>query len=161
MIVIEPMSSPEDARAFKELNLEWITALFGVEPADLHTLDNPRRIVDDGGQVLIAREGDDRVGCVALVAEEPGVFEISKMAVTPRIRGRGVGRSLLDAAIDRAAALGATSLFLASNARLAPAVHLYEAVGFVHVQPEQLRPIPYDRADVFMKFDLGQKVSPV
>ncbi|MCC3312571.1 acetyltransferase [Nocardia africana] len=86
--------------------------------------------------MLIARDGDDRVGCVALVAEDPGVFEISKMAVAPRVRGRGIGRLLLNAAIDHARACGATSLFLASNGRLADAVHLYESVGFVHVPPE-------------------------
>ncbi|OBA52925.1 acetyltransferase [Nocardia sp. 852002-20019_SCH5090214] len=161
VILVEPMSGPADAAAFEELNLEWITALFGVEPADLATLGNPQRIVTDGGQVLIARDGDDRVGCVALVAEDPGVFEISKMAVAPRVRGRGIGRLLLNAAIDHARACGATSLFLASNGRLADAVHLYESVGFVHVPPEQLRPIPYDRADVFMKFDLAEQVSSV
>lgn len=152
------MSTSADARAFKELNLEWITALFGVEPADLATLDHPDRIVAAGGQVLIAREGGERVGCVALVAAEPGVFEISKMAVSPLVRGRGIGRRLLNAAVERARELGATSLFLASNRRLADAVHLYESVGFVHVPPDQLHPIPYDRADVFMRLDLDSRV---
>ncbi|MFJ4652351.1 GNAT family N-acetyltransferase [Nocardia sp. NPDC088792] len=158
MTLIEPMSTAADARAFKTLNLEWIDALFGVEPADLVTLDHPERIVAAGGQVLVARDGGDVVGCVALVAEEPGVFEISKMAVTPRVRGRGIGRLLLNAAVEYAREHGATSLFLASNARLADAVHLYESVGFVHVPPTELRPIPYDRADVFMKFELRDRV---
>lgn len=152
------MSTAAHARAFKTLNLEWIDALFGVEPADLATLDHPEQIVADGGQVLVARDGEDIVGCVALVAEEPGVFEISKMAVTPRARGRGIGRLLLNAAVGYARVHEATTLFLASNARLADAVHLYESVGFVHVPPAELRPIPYDRADVFMKLDLRERV---
>ncbi|MEU6579685.1 GNAT family N-acetyltransferase [Nocardia sp. NPDC046763] len=153
-IVVAPMSSPDDARAFKDLNLEWIETIFSVEPADLATLDNPQAIVDYGGEVLIARLDGEAVGCVALVQEEPGVFELSKMAVSPRFRGRGIGRVVLATAIERVRDLGATEFFLASNARLASAVHLYEAMGFVHVPPSELPPSPYDRADVFMRYPL-------
>ncbi|MFB7722648.1 GNAT family N-acetyltransferase [Nocardia sp. NPDC056100] len=153
-ITVEPMTTAADARAFKDLNLEWITELFAVEAADLVTLDHPQRIVDEGGRVLIARAGAEAAGCVALVAEGHGVFELSKMAVSPRFQGRGIGRVLLRAAIEQARALGATSLILASNSKLAPAVHLYESIGFVHVPPSELPPTPYDRADVFMRYDL-------
>ncbi|WP_405485567.1 GNAT family N-acetyltransferase [Nocardia sp. NBC_00511] len=153
-IVVAPMTTADDARAFKSLNLEWIEAFFTVEPADLVTLDNPRRILDDGGQVLIARLHGEAVGCVALVAEGDGAYEVSKMAVTPRVRGRGIGRVVLRAALDHARAQGANSLFLASNSQLASAVHLYEAMGFTHVPPSDLPPSPYDRADVFMRYDL-------
>ncbi|MVU81889.1 GNAT family N-acetyltransferase [Nocardia sp. ET3-3] len=148
------MSSPADARAFRDLNLEWIEKFFSVEPADLATLDNPQAIVDGGGEVLIARLGDVPVGCVALVQEHPGVFELSKMAVSPRFQGHGIGRKLLETAIERVPALGAKEFFLASNARLASAVHLYESLGFVHVPPSELPPSPYDRADVFMRYPL-------
>ncbi|WP_218003377.1 GNAT family N-acetyltransferase [Nocardia concava] len=160
-IVVAPMSSPadslafkDDAVAFKDLNLEWIEAFFSVEPADLITLDNPQAIVDGGGEVLIARLDGEPVGCVALVQEHPGVFELSKMAVSPRFRGRGIGRAILATAIERVRDLGAKEFFLASNARLASAVHLYESMGFVHVPPSELPPSPYDRADVFMRYPL-------
>ncbi|MTE17404.1 GNAT family N-acetyltransferase [Nocardia sp. CT2-14] len=152
--MVAPMSSPDDARAFKDLNLEWIETIFAVEPADLAILDNPRAIVEHGGEVLIARLDGEAVGCVALVQEEPGIFELSKMAVSPRLRGRGIGRVVLATAIERVRALGAKEFFLASNARLASAVHLYEAMGFVHVPPSELPPSPYDRADVFMRYPL-------
>ncbi len=153
---IETMSTPAHARAFKELNEEWIRAYFTLEPADSALLDNPEReIVAKGGRVLIARVGDEIVGCGAVVPEGHGVYEISKMAVSPRYRGQGIGRLVLAAAIDAARELGATTLILASNRKLANAVHLYESMGFVHVPPEELPPSPYDRADVFMKYDLN------
>ncbi|AYF78604.1 GNAT family N-acetyltransferase [Nocardia yunnanensis] len=148
------MASAADARAFKDLNMEWIEAIFAVEPADLATLDHPERIVAGGGEVLIARIDGVPVGCAALVQEHPGVFELSKMAVSPRFQGRGIGRVVLAAAIERVRALGAREFFLASNARLAPAVHLYESMGFVHVPASELPPSPYDRADVFMRYPL-------
>jgi len=154
-IVVAPMSSPADARAFKVLNEQWITTLFTLEPADSAVLDDPHTaVVAKGGQVLLARDGDEIVGCVALVPEGHGVYEISKMAVSPEHRGRGFGRILLQAAIDHARTLGATALFLGSSTKLATAVHLYEQAGFVHVPPHEIGPMPYDRADVFMRLDL-------
>ncbi len=75
------------------------------------------------------------------------------MTIAPELRGRGAGRRLLQAAIDCARDRGAGSLFLGSSTKLAPAVHLYEALGFVHVPPETLH-MPYARATVFMRLDL-------
>lgn len=149
------MSGPADARAFKELNEEWIVELFTLEPADSVKLDNPEReIVAKGGHVLIARDGEDIVGCVALVAEGDGVFELSKMAVARNRRGRGLGRIILREAIDYARRRHATTLFLGSSTKLADAVHLYESIGFVHVPSDQIGPMPYERADVFMRYEL-------
>ncbi|MGY4859347.1 GNAT family N-acetyltransferase [Cryobacterium sp. AP23] len=154
-LVIEPMASADDARAFRELNEEWIDRLFTLEDADRALLNDPdAAIVARGGQVLIARIGTDRVGCVALVPTGNGVFELSKMAVAPHLRNRGAGRTLILAAIDLAARLGATSLFLGSSTRLPSAVHLYESVGFSHVPAERVGPMPYARADVFMELVL-------
>jgi putative acetyltransferase len=156
VITIDSIATPEDAAAFARLNAEWITAHFTLEAKDRETLADPfGRYVEPGGDVLLARDGDAVLGCVAL---EPGgdgrAFELSKMAVAPAAQGHGLGRRLLEAAIERARALGATTLFLGSNRRLAPAVHLYEAVGFQHVPREDIGPMPYDRADVFMRLEL-------
>jgi putative acetyltransferase len=154
-LVIGPLASDADARAFKMLNEEWITRLFTLESADTATLNDPvGAIVDRGGQVLIARLGEDRVGCVALVPTGAGVFELSKMAVRPELRGHGAGRQLITAAIALAGRLGAASLFLGSSTRLPAAVHLYESVGFTHVPAERIQPMPYARADVFMELVL-------
>ena len=74
----------------------------------------------------------------------------------PAARGRGTGRQLLNAAVDRARALGACSLFLGSNRRLTTAVGLYESAGFHHVPRERVGPLPYARADVFMELPLAR-----
>ncbi|PXA69843.1 GNAT family N-acetyltransferase [Cryobacterium arcticum] len=149
------MSSDADARAFRELNEEWITSLFTLEDADRALLNDPvGRILGTGGAVLIARLGVDAVGCVALVPTGDGVFELSKMSVSPALRNRGAGRRLILAAIEKAAELGATSLFLGSSTKLPSAVHLYESVGFTHVPAERIGPMPYARANVFMELEL-------
>jgi putative acetyltransferase len=156
VITIDSIATPEDAAAFARLNEEWITAHFTLEAKDRETLADPfGRYVEPGGDVLMARHGDEVLGCVALEPDGDGrVFELSKMAVAPAAQGHGLGRRLLEAAIARARELGATALFLGSNRRLAPAVHLYESVGFHHVARKDIGPMPYDRANVFMRLDL-------
>ena len=80
------------------------------------------------------------MGCVALIPMEDGTYELSKMAVSPAMRGKGIGRQLLEHVIAHARAAGMRRLFLGSNSVLANAVHLYESVGFTHVSPASLPP---------------------
>ncbi|MFE4516218.1 GNAT family N-acetyltransferase [Kitasatospora sp. NPDC056783] len=153
--VVSSIASPGDADAFRALNEEWISRLFTLEEADRAVLGDPfGHIVDPGGDVLLAREPGNGavVGCVALLAHPDAVFELAKMAVTPGAQGRGIGRRLVAAAIDRARELGAARLFLGTNSGLAPALHLYEEAGFVRITRDRL-PVAdyYARADVLME----------
>ena len=152
---ITSMITPAEAEAFQTLNEEWISRIFTMEESDRKTLDDPfGAVVDRGGDVLIVRDGEEIVGCVAIVPGRDGAFELSKMAVTPAARGRGLGRRLVQAAVDRARELGAVTIFLGSSTKLPNAVHLYEAAGFQHVPAEQIQLAPYARADVFMELVL-------
>lgn len=157
LIEIRSLAPDDDATAFRTLNEEWITRYFTLEAKDLETLNNPAHsILLKGGHIFMAYAGSEAVGCVALIPMQDCVYELSKMAVSPQLRGRGIGRRLLQHAIAQARSVGARSLFLGSNTRLKDAVHLYESVGFRHVKPETLPPMPYSRADVFMEITLGQ-----
>lgn len=149
---IRSLAPDDDATAFRILNEEWITRCFTLEAKDRETLNNPAHsILLKGGHIFMAYAGSEAVGCVALIPMQDGVYELSKMAVSPHMRGRGLGRRLLQHAIAQARSIGARSLFLGSNTQLKDAVHLYESVGFRHVKPESLPPMPYSRADVFME----------
>jgi putative acetyltransferase len=155
-IEIRSLMPADDATAFRTLNEEWITRYFTLEAKDRETLNDPvHSILRKGGHIFMAYAGAEAVGCVALIPMRDGVYELSKMAVSPHLRGRGIGRRLLQHAIAEARSIGAKSLFLGSNTRLKDAVHLYESVGFRHVKRERLPPMPYSRADVFMEMPLG------
>ena len=155
-IVIEPLATEADVQAFRMLNEEWITRYFALEAKDRATLGDPQtKILDKGGRIFMVRQAGETVGCVALIAEGDGVYELSKMAVAPGMRGLGIGRRLLEYTIAQAKALGARALYLGSSRKLPNAVHLYESVGFVHVAPDKLPPAEYTRADVFMELQLA------
>lgn len=143
---------PADADAFFELNREWIQRYFWLEPADLEVLWNPQTaILDKGGRIVIAERNGVCVGCCALLAMGPGEYELAKMAVAPAERRHGIGRRLMTAAIALAEELGATRLYLESNATLPGAIALYESMGFRHLPKERIKPSHYARADVFME----------
>ncbi len=147
LLDFEPALAPD----FERLNREWLEALFTVEPIDARVLGDPQRyVIEPGGQILFARAGDTIVGTAALKYEGSGRYELTKMAVTAAARGLGAGRRLGEAVIDRFHELGGSSLYLESHSSLAPALALYESLGFRHCP----RPAPseYARSDVYMEF---------
>lgn len=143
---------PGDAEAFFELNREWIQRYFWLEPADLEVLWHPQEaILDAGGRIFMAVRREARVGCCALIPIAPGEYELAKMAVSPAERRQGIGRRLIETAITEADSMGATRLYLESNAILPGAVALYESMGFRRLPPERVTPSHYARADVHME----------
>jgi GNAT superfamily N-acetyltransferase len=154
-LTMRPMQSQSDADAFRTLNEEWISKWFRIEEKDAATLGDPQgKIIAPGGHVYVAALEGNVVGTAALIRFGDGIYELSKMAVSPATRGQGVGRKLLTYVIEQARGLGAHTVFLGSSKRLENAVHLYELLGFRHVPPSELPEMKYDRADVFMKMDL-------
>ena len=144
-----------DEAAFRRLNEEWISRYFVIEPKDEMSFSDPQgTIVDKGGRIFLALLDETAVGCCALVAMTPGVFEVSKMAVTESAQGKGIGRSLLVAVVNEARLSGANRLYIETNHVLTPAIRLYESLGFRHIPRDQVQPSPYARSDVAMELFL-------
>jgi GNAT superfamily N-acetyltransferase len=144
---------PRYAEAFKALNEEWITRHFTMEAKDAAMLADPvGLIIDRGGRILMLLDEGRPVGCCALLPLADGGLELAKMAVTASVQGKGLGRALMQAAIDRARAAGAPRLWLETNSALAPALSLYRSTGFRDVPP--VRGSDYARADVVMELRL-------
>jgi ribosomal protein S18 acetylase RimI-like enzyme len=142
---------PRYAADFKRLNEAWITRYFTLVDADRVMLEDPQgQVIAPGGQILFVLDGEAVVGCCALKPIEGG-FELCKMAVDETHQGRGLGRALLTAAIDRARAAGARRIYLESGQSLTPALSLYRSLGFVDLPA---RPSAFDRADVWMELRL-------
>lgn len=144
------------AQSFMDINIEWISAMYTVEPVDLEVLKNPRAsIIDKGGAILFGELPDlGVVGACALKLHGDGAVELTKMGVLEKARGRKVGEALLRAAIARARNIeGADTLFLLTNKKSAAAIHLYEKLGFEH-DAEIMRRFGagYARCDVAMRY---------
>jgi glutamate/tyrosine decarboxylase-like PLP-dependent enzyme/ribosomal protein S18 acetylase RimI-like enzyme len=118
---------------FEQVYREWFTAHFGVppEPIDNFVLTQPEdAILAKQGAILIATCEDRLAGFVALKKAGELTYELTKMAVHPDFRGKGLGEALCRAALDRAKTLGAKCVILYSHSSLQPALQLYQKLGF-------------------------------
>ncbi|MFD2512794.1 GNAT family N-acetyltransferase [Pontibacter locisalis] len=140
------------AKAFYDLNHEWISKYFIMEDADIKSLSDPQGyILNKGGHILIALFNGEPVGTCALLKEEEDVFELAKMAVAPKMQGMKIGKMLGEAAIERARRIGAKKVYLVSNRRLETALNLYRRLGFEEVP---MPPSIYQRADIKMEMNV-------
>lgn len=147
--------SPAMKKYFKSLNYEWLEGFFAVEEADDRILSDPNsKIVKAGGAVLFACLEDDVVGTCALIRHRNGIYELAKMAVTKKYQGRGIGRKLLIAVIEKTKKCGASELYLRTNPKLEAANHLYNEIGFREIAYDPLANKKYKRSTVVMKMDL-------
>jgi GNAT superfamily N-acetyltransferase len=81
------------------------------------------------------RAGDDVVGLLALhrftgLHADAPVALITALVVAERARGAGVGRQLVDRAVDEARAWGCGRLMVTTHIRRADAHAFYERIGF-------------------------------
>lgn len=156
-VSIVEASDDRHAAAFRDLNLEWITKLFEVEPSDNKVLNDPQgQIIDKGGFIMMAMLGEEIIGTCALVKVSDDVYELAKMAVTPRAQGRNAGYLLGKAVIEKARDIGAKKVFLLTNSGLHPALSLYRKLGFIDVP---LGNADYKRSDVRMEIALDRSYS--
>ncbi|WP_342647085.1 bifunctional helix-turn-helix transcriptional regulator/GNAT family N-acetyltransferase [Mucilaginibacter sp. CSA2-8R] len=143
---------PKYKQAFKDLNEEWITTHFKMEESDYKALDHPEEyILNKGGYILMALYHDEPVGTCALIKMENHTFELAKMAVSPKAKGKGIGLLLGNAAINTARQAGAKQLYLESNTVLKPAINLYHKLGFTKIIGV---PSPYERCNIQMSLKL-------
>jgi putative acetyltransferase len=137
---------------FYRLNLAWLDKYDLTESHDLMVLNDPTAtIINRGGYIFLAKDGDSIVGSSALMKEEEGVYELAKMAVDENYQGRGISKFLIEACINKAKEIKATKLELFSNHQLKTALGLYEKYGFHHVDVTNS---PFETADVKMELIL-------
>jgi GNAT superfamily N-acetyltransferase len=83
------------------------------------------------GRVLVAVSGGEVIGHLQLTgAGDPCQVEIKNMAVREERQGQGVGRRLVQAAVDLAAAEAVTTLLVATAAADIGNLRFYQRQGF-------------------------------
>ena len=135
---------------FFDLNIEWLEYFFQVEEYDYEVLSNSKKyIINKGGKIFFAESAGNIIGTVALMpTKNKLVFELTKMAVKPEYRNKGIGKKLLKKCIDYSKSNGYSSIILYSNKKLNNAIHLYRNFGFKEIKMEKKS--PYLRANIKM-----------
>jgi GNAT superfamily N-acetyltransferase len=95
--------------------------------------DSPRELDAylDAGRVIVAYDGDRVVGHLQLTdAADAAAAEIRNMAVDPALRGGGIGRALVSAAIALARDEGRAALVVATATADIGNLRFYQRLGF-------------------------------
>lgn len=86
------------------------------------------------GLMIVIRLDGRPVGCGCLKIGDPDVIDVKRMWLSPDVRGRGLGRGLLEHLIGEARRLGYERVRLDTNEALTEAIALYEKMGFRSVE---------------------------
>ena len=89
------------------------------------------------------------IGTFAFIKKEEGVYEFSKMAVTPKQRGVGFGNQIVRFVIRFAEQHHWKKLILYSSTKLENSIHLYRKYGFIEVPIDPY--IKYARGNIKME----------
>ncbi len=149
--------SPALAPYFEAINVEWLERYFYVEDIDKEVLGNPEKyIIQPGGTIIFAKVGNQIAGTVALKLVSPGVFEMTKMGVSPEFQGLKLGEGLAVRILDKAREMGAHKVILYSSTKLKPAISLYRKLGFTELERETGH---YERSDIKMEIPMNKAMN--
>ena len=103
-------------------------------------------LIDDADRFILVSdnaEGIDGFICIASSSAAPvdgcSDMEIATFYVQPRHHGKGIGKRLLNAALDHCRAQNAKSVWLTTNAENDPAIAFYLSQGFEKVGETHFR----------------------
>ena len=93
------------------------------------------------GCIILAKQNNKTVGCVALKPIGDNVCEMKRLYVRPAARGTGLGRKLVEELIIFAQKSAYQSMKLDTVSKLKEAIHLYRSIGFVETTPYVYNPL--------------------
>lgn len=144
---------PELKKHFNLLNTEWLMRYFKIEPIDELILTNPEKeILRKDGEIFFAIYKNEVIGTCAVKRRTPASYELLKMAVTEKFQSQGVGKMLLEKAVDFVRGKKAKTLELDTSRKLQAAMKLYESYGF-RVSDAAVNEA-YERTTIKMVLDL-------
>jgi ribosomal protein S18 acetylase RimI-like enzyme len=147
------------ARALFEEYAAWLGLNLCFQNFDKELAELPGEYVPPRGRLLLAIEGDQVAGCVALRKIDDGktgdgICEMKRLYVRPAFRGTGLGRTLTETIIRTAREIGYARMRLDTlPGKMDRAIAMYRSLGFKNIEPYYYNPVA---GAAFMELELGK-----
>ena len=128
-------------REMLEAYVEWIGLDLAFQEIDAELAGLPGDYAPPRGALLVAVDGHRHLGMIALRPMAGAIAEMKRLYVRPEARGRGVARQLIARLCTEARRLNYTEIRLDTLPMMGDAQALYEACGFVDIEPYYETPI--------------------
>lgn len=105
---------------------------------------------------VVEYEGEVLGGCGYFPTEglPEGYAELVKFYFSPKLRGKGMGKKLMQQVIEAARTAGYSNLYIESFTEFSHAVSMYEKLGFKHI-PNRLGNSGHTATTIYMQKNLS------
>ena len=160
MIEIVPAHTPDQIEEARQLFKEyaaWLEIDLCFQNFDVELAGLPGDYAPPRGCLLLAVDGDQIAGCIALRKMADGICEMKRLFVRAAFRGKGLGRELAGNIIRNATKIGYERMRLDTlPGRMDKAIALYRELGFKEIAPYYNNPVP---DAMFMELVLSAAVT--
>ena len=141
------VATADDAAVIGQLLHDFNTEYKDVTPGPARLADRIRRLLAGGDTVVIlGGPGPDGLGLLrfrASIWSDGLECYLAELYVKPPLRGRGLGRAMMEKAMEVARARGADYMDLGTSEDDVAARKLYESLGFINRENGPNGPITY------------------
>jgi ribosomal protein S18 acetylase RimI-like enzyme len=129
-------ATPDDAEAVARLLYEFNVEFDSPTPEPPQLARRMRELMTGGETVVLL--GGDGPDAIAVLRFRPSIWSqalecyLAELYVAPALRGQGLGRAVMETAIDVARAEGADYMDLGTSEDDVAARKLYESLGFIN-----------------------------
>lgn len=138
-------AKPDQVNAIRELFLEYANSLefdLGFQGFQSEIDSLPGNYSAPKGCVLLALKNSELAGCVALKPIDEEICEMKRLFVRPKFQGHGIGRTLVQKILKRAADMGYGKIRLDTVPSMRAAIEMYRAFGFYSIPAYRENPVP-------------------
>ena len=135
---------------FINFNTDWIVSNFGfLEEHDKETFEKIDDEMKSGAMIFFAVEDGIALSTCMAMPMEGTTWELCKLGSNKNVPHKGAGSAVFEEAMKQALNHGAKRLFIQSNSRLKPALHIYKKYGFKEIELENHE---YVRGDIAFEY---------